>query len=83
MIPGIDISVWQDDNSTPQHMDMEKAKAAGARFIFIKACERGFIDPDFIYNWQNAKDAGIPRGAYHFLRWDLSGLMQALSLIHI
>ena len=50
MIEGIDVSVWQDDNSTPQKMDFSKAKAAGARFVFIKACERGFIDPDFIYN---------------------------------
>lgn len=74
---GIDVSVWQDDNSTAQKMNFAKAKAAGANFVFIKASERGGVDPDFIYNWQAAKEAGLPRGAYHFLRWDLSGLMQA------
>ncbi len=35
------------------------------------------MDEDFFYNWKNAKDAGIPRGGYHFLRWDISGLLQA------
>lgn len=74
---GIDVSVWQDDNSTAQQMNFVKAKQAGANFVFIKASERGGVDPDFIYNWQAAKEAGLPRGAYHFLRWDLSGLMQA------
>ena len=39
MIPGIDISVWQDDNSTSQKMDFHKAKTAGARFVFIKISE--------------------------------------------
>ena len=76
MIPGIDVSVWQDDNSTSQKMDFSKARAAGARFVFIKVSERGGIDQDFIDNWWAAKNAGIPRGGYHFLRWDLSGLMQ-------
>lgn len=74
---GIDVSVWQDDNSTAQMMDFEKAKQAGTKFVFIKASERGGVDPDFVNNWKNAKEAGLPRGAYHFLRWDLSGLMQA------
>lgn len=74
---GLDISLWQDDNSTAQMMDFVKAKHAGANFVFIKASERGGVDPDFTMNWKNAKTAGLPRGAYHFLRWDLSGLMQA------
>jgi lysozyme len=74
---GLDISLWQDDNSTAQMMDFVKAKQAGANFVFIKASERGGVDPDFVMNWKNAKTAGLPRGAYHFLRWDLSGLMQA------
>jgi len=77
MIHGIDISVWQDDNSTAQMMDFAKAKAAGARFAFIKTSERMAADPDFMMNWKNAKAAGLPRGGYHFLRWDISGLYQA------
>ena len=35
------------------------------------------MDEDFFYNWKTAKAAGIPRGGYHFLRWDISGLLQA------
>jgi lysozyme len=77
MIPGIDVSHWQDDKSTPQLMNFEKAKAAGAKFVFIKVSERGGMDEDFKLNWKNAKAAGLPHGGYHFLRWDISGLLQA------
>ena len=74
---GIDVSHWQDDKSTAQKMNFEKAASQGAKFVFIKVSERGKIDEDFEYNWQAAKDAGLLRGGYHFLRWDLSGLLQA------
>jgi len=77
MIKGIDVSHWQDDNSTPQQIDFNKAKKAGAEYVFIKASERMSIDGDLVYNWDNAKEAGLLRGAYHFLRWDVSGLQQA------
>lgn len=74
---GIDVSHWQDDKSTAQKMDFKKAAQKGAKFVFIKVSERGKIDRDFEYNWEAAKDAGLLRGGYHFLRWDLSGLLQA------
>jgi len=61
---GIDISAWQDDNSTPQQIDWSKAKSAGAQFAFIKASQGTFTDQDFAYNWQAAKAAGVLRGAY-------------------
>ena len=77
MIQGIDISHWQDDKSTPQKMNFKKAVDAGAKFVFIKVSERGGIDRDFEYNWDAAKAVGLLRGGYHFLRWDLSGLVQA------
>jgi len=77
MIPGIDVSKWQDDNSTPQKMDFSKSVDQGAKFVFIKASERMGVDGDFIWNWESAKCAGLLRGAYHFLRWDVSGIMQA------
>jgi lysozyme len=77
MVTGIDVSHWQDDKSTPQKMNFAKAVKNGAKFVFIKVSERGFIDRDFEYNWKAAKDAGLLRGGYHFLRWDLSGLLQA------
>ena len=77
MIQGIDVSHWQNDKSTPQKMDFIKAVKMGAKFVYIKVSERGGIDSDFVYNWKAAKDAGLLRGGYHFLRWDLSGLLQA------
>jgi lysozyme len=63
---GIDVSFWQDDNSTPQGVDWKKAKAAGAKFAFIRAGQNTYPDPDFVYNWREAKAAGILRGAYLF-----------------
>jgi lysozyme len=77
MIQGIDVSHWQNDHSTPQKIDFAKAVKMGVKFVFIKVSERGAIDHDFEYNWKAAKDAGILRGGYHFLRWDLSGLLQS------
>lgn len=74
---GIDCSHWQNDKSTPQKMDFKTARDAGAKFAFVKVSERGGIDQDFEYNWQAAKDAGLPRGGYHFLRWDLPATTQA------
>ena len=77
MVLGVDVSHWQDDKSTPQKVNFIKAMTMGARFVFIKVSERGGMDEDFLINWKNAKAAGIPRGGYHFLRWDISGLLQA------
>lgn len=77
MIKGLDISHWQDIKDTPKKMDFEKAKAAGAEFVYIKVSERGGEDSSFEYHWAAAKAAGLLRGGYHFLRWDLSGLVQA------
>ena len=74
---GIDCSRWQDDNSTPQQMDFVKAYQAGARFVFIKASQGTWCDEDFLYNWKSAKDAGLYRGAYHYLDASASGEAQA------
>jgi lysozyme len=75
--PGIDISHWQDKNETAQRPDFRKACAAGARFSFIKATQGNFADDDFVINWQNAKAAGLLRGAYHFYDWRWSAREQA------
>ncbi|AMJ63089.1 glycoside hydrolase family 25 protein [Bosea sp. PAMC 26642] len=63
-IQGIDVSRWQDE------IDWDKVKDAGTRFAFIKATEGGdHLDPNFRRNWDGAKKAGVPRGAYHFVWW--------------
>ncbi|HEV7334752.1 MULTISPECIES: glycoside hydrolase family 25 protein [Bosea] len=63
-IQGIDISRWQGE------IDWASVKAAGTRFAYIKATEGGdHIDPAFQRNWEGARRAGVPRGAYHFVYW--------------
>jgi len=82
---GIDVSVWQDNNSTPQKMDFTKAYDKGARFVFIKGSQANWADEDILYNWKSAKDAGLLRGAYHFFVWNVDPIVQAQyawSIIH-
>ncbi len=63
-IHGIDISRWQSN------IDWRAVRAAGTRFVFIKATEGGdHTDPRFRENWAGARAAGIPVGAYHFVYW--------------
>jgi lysozyme len=70
-ILGIDISKW-DGN-----WDANKAKQAGASFVFVKASQATSVDPQFSANWQKAKDAGLLRGAYHYLDYTKPGADQA------
>ena len=63
-IHGIDISRWQGE------IDWTAVKAAGTRFVYMKATEGGdHVDPTFRRNWEGARRAGIARGAYHFVFW--------------
>jgi lysozyme len=63
-VHGIDISRWQGE------IDWASVKAAGTRFVYMKATEGGdHVDPAFQRNWDGARRAGIPRGAYHFVYW--------------
>lgn len=74
---GCDVSVWQDDNSTPQRINFQQMRAAGAPFVFIKASQANWLDQDILYNWSNAKAAGLLRGAYHYMTFDVSPIVQA------
>lgn len=58
-------------------VNFTKMKQAGAAFVFIKSSQANWADQDFILNWANAKAAGILRGAYHFLTYDISPITQA------
>lgn len=63
-IHGIDVSRHQGD------IDWNAVARAGVRFAFIKATDGGdYLDPRFRENWREARQAGIPRGAYHFIYW--------------
>lgn len=63
-IHGIDVSKWQGK------IDWASVRGAGTQFAFIKATEGGdHVDERFLENWYGAQQAGIPRGAYHFVFW--------------
>lgn len=71
-IQGIDIARYQG------RVDFASARAAGTRFAFIKATEGGdYLDPMFHENWRRTHEAGIARGAYHFMTWCRSAIEQA------
>ena len=78
---GIDVSHHQDN------IDWDAVKAMQVKnikigFAFIKATEGlGRVDNAFRRNWLNAKQAGIPRGAYHFFISSKSGKAQAENFI--
>ncbi len=73
---GVDISVWQDDNTTPQMFDPVKARARGASFAGIKISQASWADPDYAQNWANCKRR-LYRMPYHFLTWDVPPARQA------
>jgi lysozyme len=71
-IHGIDVSKWQGE------IDWFEVKRAGTAFAFIKATEGGdHLDERFRLNWEGARRAGVPRGAYHFVFWCRSAEEQA------
>jgi lysozyme len=60
-VHGIDTSRWNGS------VDWVTARANGVNFAFLKATEGGeIIDPLFSQNWDAARAAGVPVGAYHF-----------------
>jgi lysozyme len=63
-IHGVDVSKYQGDVNWMAVAD------GGVNFAYIKATEGGDrLDPKFIQNWNGAKAAGLPHGAYHFVYW--------------
>lgn len=63
-VHGIDVSKYQGD------VDWRMVARSNVQFAWIKATEGGdHIDPKFLQNWNGAKEAGVPRGAYHFVYW--------------
>jgi lysozyme len=63
-IHGIDVSKYQGA------IDWKAVADSGVKFVWIKATEGGDrSDEKFTANWDGAKAAGIPHGAYHFVYW--------------
>jgi lysozyme len=65
-VSGPDVSMYQDSSLTPQQINFVKMRGAGAQFVIIRVGQNAWIDPDFQYNYIEAKKAGLPRGAYFF-----------------
>ncbi len=70
-IQGIDVSKWQGN------WNAAVAKNAGSAFVFIKASQSNYTDPNFISNWRNASEQELVIGAYHFLDYSIPGAKQA------
>jgi len=62
---GPDVSFYQDDDETPRQIDFLKMSQE-AGYVIIRAGQRNWVDPDFAYNWQQAKLYKLPRGSYWF-----------------
>lgn len=65
-VRGPDVSFYQDDNGTPQQINFDVMQSAPSDFVIIRAGQNLWTDPDFLYNWREAKSAELPRGAYWF-----------------
>ena len=74
-IQGIDVALWEPN------IDWAKVRAQGIRFAFIKASQADFADPLFDSHWAGAKQAGILRGAYHFLDPKVDARIQAETFL--
>jgi len=73
---GIDVSHHQDS------IDWVKVAGDDVAFAYIKASEGGdFRDSAFLHNWQQARAAGLPTGAYHYFSLCKDGASQARNFL--
>ncbi len=71
-VHGIDVSRYQGE------IDWARVRGAGVSFAYIKATEGAdVLDAMFTRNWEAARQAGVPRGAYHFYYFCRSAAEQA------
>lgn len=80
-IHGIDVSKYQQQVQWKQVKEM-KVNDVQLGFAFIKATQGiDRTDPVFETNWNQAREASIARGAYHFYNPKQSGKFQAKHFI--
>lgn len=76
-VRGIDLSAHNGN------IDFYAVKSDGIEFAVLKATEgASFKDARFAQNYRGAVKAGLKVGAYHFFRFDVSGAVQALNMLH-
>lgn len=76
---GVDVYSGDGHNGV---VDWARARAAGVGFAFAKATEgKTYRDQRFAANWAAMREAGLPRGAYHFYRHKFPGRDQARNFL--
>lgn len=82
-IHGIDVSKYQSIIAWEEVKKM-KVKFIQMGFAFIKATQNtGGTDPQYHRNWKKSKEAGLPRGAYHFFIASSDARAQANHFIDV
>jgi lysozyme len=77
-VVGVDVSNHQGD------IDWPVLARTDVAFAYIKATEGGdFQDQRFQANWDGAREAGLPRGAYHFFTQCRPGADQARNFMRV
>jgi len=85
-IGGFDLSVYEDDPTTPRGIDWQKAANAGIKFMWARASIGLGKDADYPTFMSGSKSL-MPRGAYHFLFPSTVGtvhysIMQQAQIFH-
>ena len=74
-VRGVDVSVYQGG------IDWKTLAEQGISFAFIKATEgSSSVDPNFCWNYSQARQSGLRIGAYHFLVSTAMGLHKLRTL---
>jgi len=72
LVHGVDVSVYEPN------VDWRSLRSQGFKFALIRATSStGYTDPKFAEHWAGAREAGILRGAYHYLFGGLDAKRQA------
>ena len=80
-VHGIDISHHQGEIDWPR-LSLATYRERPINFVFMKATEGGdFVDDSFRYNFSQARECGLVRGAYHFFLPDVPAEVQARNFI--
>lgn len=78
VLDGVDVSHYQGE------IDWERLAEQGIDFAYIKATEGSrFEDDYFAFNWQQAEEAGLYVGAYHFFSFDSEPQIQAEHFMEV
>jgi len=76
LVHGVDVSVYEPN------VDWRALRSQGFKFALIRATSSlTYVDPKFAEHWAGAREAGILRGAYHYLFGGQDAKKQAESFI--